>query len=46
MVEFDGREFFIKVMLKKPGPWEQPFLRENVVHLTLPLSAAHMLRKV
>lgn len=46
VVEFDGREFFVKFMLRKPGQWEQPYLRDNVVHLTLPLSAAHMLRKV
>jgi hypothetical protein len=45
IIENSGRELFVKFMLRKPARWEQPFLADNTVYVTIPLSLAWTLKK-
>lgn len=39
------RPFFVKFMIRNRSAWEQPFMRDNVVYVSLPTSFAGYIKK-
>lgn len=46
VVDNNGRELFLRFMLRKPGHMEQDFLAGNTVYVTLPFNLCFTLVKV